>query len=244
MFDMLETTSDDKYRIVVSRSVLEKSLVCGYFDKEEVLVDIDGNTFKYFSDVYKEYEIFLNVESIRKSFIFKLHNDKIFYRIGCGMIDKSKCLIGSKKELIPLDYGFEYNIGMYLSFLPVTVVSDAILVGVENYMLKQNFDFLKDDLNDKYKIDTDLKLSDLSFNILFSKIVTKSINLNYGVSMSIRDFSIVDRYNYYEIKDRDYSFLGYGGVTFSLSKKERINFCISYSLKKELNWFVSFLLCI
>lgn len=241
LFDMVEyCNSNNKYGFILESSFMERELSFDTVEKEEVILDLEGRTFRYFGDVYKDYKIFFDSKSTNLSFIFKFY-EKVFYKFKLGIIEKVRCNLSLIEEMKNLDYGMKYGISMGVSLFPSTIVSDSILICMDNSMLRQNFDFLTTN-EEKYKVDTDLIIYEISLGIGFSKIITKFMNFNYGFVLTYKNFSVIDRYNYYEISGIDYSVSIHAGSTLSITKKEKINFEISISLRDEINLSYSFLI--
>lgn len=229
----------DKYRLGLVFSSLEKELKFTTTEKEEVLIDLNGRVFNYLTDTRKEYKFFLTGSSLKTYFMFRL--DKIWYEIGYRVFELGELRISESDKILSTSYGNEYSIGFWKILFPYTIVSNEILLGLNSCFVNQSLNFLESN-SIKYKIDSDLRLYEFSFSLVFLRNISKLLDLKYGFDITHRNFLIIDKYNYFKISGRSYSSSVNVGGVFNLTNRERVSFEFSFSLQRELKTHISYLI--
>ena len=231
-----ESIFDQKYKFFLGYQYAQYNVLLQSTDKEEVLVDINGKTYSYFDKIYREYRIKSFSNNVLCSFEIKPFN-KIWYSIDVQLVPSQNVELSYTQKLCSTKYGWCGGVGLNYMLFPQTIVSDGINISGKIFFENYKFDFFIDE-NDKYKIDTELSITDILTRISFSKIFYKLFEINYGGEILYRSSSLIDKKNYFIVSGKETLVQIFLTSRIYLTKNESLNFNILKSINDNV-WIVS-----
>jgi len=193
---------DKNYKFFVGYKYNEYDVLLQSIDREEILVDINGKSYKYFDKTYKEFYTRLLSNKVLFSFEFKPFN-KFWYLINLQFVPSQNVYLDDTQKLCSTETGWCGGVGINYSLFPQTIVSYGINIECKIFFEDYKFNYFLSNTN-QYTIDTELLITNILTAISFSKIFYKFIEMNIGCEVLYRDSSLIDKSNLYIISGKEY----------------------------------------
>lgn len=232
-FDMQKDFANGDFRISTYLNYSEFTTVLKKTSVQNILVDISGKQYEYFSSVLAEYEAKILTNSFNIGLSSrKLFTYNLFYKIKFGIIyDKYAILENGTKKLYSKDsdynFGLDIDFGLGYILFPETFVNPSVILTSNINVVGISFNTV----SDTYNTNTNLSVLDYSVGIVLSKKISKYLHPYFGTKLISRTSFLVDKTNNYNISGENFLFNLNLGNMFYIRNKRCFNIEISWSPK-------------
>ncbi len=221
-FDSQKEFTLDSFRVGMYYSYSETMFSLQKVDTQQVLIDLNGRQYKYFSEVTTVYHTKLFTTASKISVTFSPLK-KLYYNLKLATIGSSSAFFdNSTKRMDTIDPGLGVSLSIHYTVFPETLVNCGIICGSGFSIEKQKFSHISE-VQNIYKIDTEIEIKDYFLSFVVTKKFTKYLEPYFGGKMVLRESSLFDRVNFYKLSGTDYLLSLNLGSRIFITKSESLN---------------------
>lgn len=226
--------NDNKCKINIGYSTDRRNVELRNSSTELISVVVDRNIFEYFNRVDKQYNIDVFSNNTYISVLLKPF-DKIWYNTSFDIITTQTCKLENRNFLSSLIYGYGGRIGLFYVLFPQTIVTSSIVFKLNVELKYYKFNIFIDENLRRYKVDSNIFLSETSFGLYAAMMVIRNVEIYGGGDIVYRNSSLNDVTNNSSIFGNETFLKFYLANKFYLTKNEVFEFSLEYTPKEEYN---------